>query len=1027
MVSSLLRSTICLVALVVSYQLYLLVVVPIVEPPGVERSSRRIPNEQRGDSGSAIDRYQQFLSAYFPSGHWTLGSPPPKIVRQQQIMMVLSDYKRTDDGRVEFEKCALLLLPKTWTMGSPPPRDTVIIEAPGGAQLQFDEDFRPSQGQMGRIVSGALPGPVTIRSDMNQPGPDDDLYIATTDLVLNETLIRTESRVEARMGKNRLEGTRMDIRLSRDEHIARGPSINGIQSLQIYRDVRMRLEMGDADLLGKSKEATAPGEGPAKYNPPVTVTCKGRLHFDLLEFVASFEQQVEVRRERLEGPYDQLDCNELNVRFAAVDDKGMIIDLADDPNVARKQSAAVGKLQPVAIEATGSPVRAESPVERASAQAQRLKINLLRRRITLDGEGNVHLTYGDNEIHAPFIEYTIPAEESPSVLGDLSISGPGWLRSIPDPKRPDRVIDIVWKTAPGNPYPVQLRRDRGQPVLHLTGSPAIDAHRLGRVAADRLEVAFREVPGDGPAGPALELIDSPAKLAVIPERLLAAGRVIFESPELIGRTQQLHATFEEWSGAPLDPEEEENSPMRLNDRERAPTSQYDLSASQMHLDLALSGKQAHPIGAVCEGNVVLQQVKTSKPGELPMVVRGDKLQLAELADGAKITVFGRGSGTQPGDGLAVVEAQGLTISGRQIDADQKQGSFWIDGGGQATMVVDGEMFGQAQGDPVPVTLTWQRRLHGEGQRIVAEGRVQVVGKESLMQAERAIATLTRPISADREQTAKVAIAQVGLEGNVVIDYRAQDAAGQQSHENLQLASISVNRLTGAIEGAGPGVLRSVRMSDSLASFGDLASASPTRPRSPAEGKEPGLKFLRVDFTQGVSGNIEQRVLRFHRRVMCVYGPVANWHDELPLHDPTRLPPDTVTLRCETLVLSEDPVGARQGPADGKKMGPIELQAIDNVAIEGHNEKQEMFQAEGVKASYNQLKDMLVLEGDGQRDAVLRQRDPGTGRSVDTPARKIIYYRAEPRLELQGWRQLDFQQNGPAPQPQTAQPRVNTPR
>ena len=364
MTSSLLRSSICLVVLVVAYQVYLRTVVPLVEPSGVERGGRGISFEQRSESGSAIDRYQQFLSAYFPSGHWTLGSPPPKIVRQQQIMMVLSDYKRSDDGKVEFEKCALLLLPKTWSVGSPPPRETVVIEAPGGAHLEFDEDFRPSQGQMGQIIGGQLPGPVTIRSDMKEPGPDDDLYIATSDLVLNETLIRTESRVEARMGKSRLEGTRMDIRLSRDQNISRGPSINGIQSLQIYRDVRMRIDMADANYGSKPKNESSANKGTAPYNPPVTVTCKGQLHFDLLEFIASFEKQVEVRRERLEGPYDQLDCNELSVRFAAVDDRGMVIDIADDPNVARKQSTAVGKLQPVAIEATGSPVRAEAPVER---------------------------------------------------------------------------------------------------------------------------------------------------------------------------------------------------------------------------------------------------------------------------------------------------------------------------------------------------------------------------------------------------------------------------------------------------------------------------------------------------------------------------------------------------------------------------------------------------------------------------------------------------------------------------------------
>jgi lipopolysaccharide export system protein LptA len=1024
MTGSLVRSAISFVALVVAYQVYALLVVPRVEPPGIERSGETISTVDRESSGSAIERYQQFLSAYFPSGHWSLGSPPPKLVRQQQIMMVLSDYKRSDDGQVEFEKCALLLLPKTWTPGSPPPRDTVIIEAPEGARFEFDEDFRPSRGQMGRIVEGELPGVVTIRSDMKEAGPHDDLFITTRDLFLYETVIHTEAPVEARLGNSRLTGTELEIRLSRDEHIARGPSINGVQSLQILRDVQMRLDAGNIDLLGE-KEKPDKKPGPPDYNPPVVVTCKGRLYFDLLEFVASFEKQVEVRRERLEGPYDQLDCNHLSLRFAAVDERGMVIDIADDPNVARKQSAAAGKLQPVAVEATGT-VRAEAPVEKAAARAERMHIDLLKRRITLDGGGDVMMSYGGNEVHAPFIQYTIPPKESPSVVGDLSLSGPGWLRLIPDIDRPDRVIDVVWKLAPGNPYPVQLRRERGQPVLQLTGNPAIDAHRLGRVTATRMELALREVPGDGPEGPAIEVTDSAAKLAIIPERLLAAGDVVFESPELTGRTQQMHATFEPWQK--VTGPAGERKPMQLVGDRAEPTSQYDITASQMHLDLALTGRHAEPTAAVCEGGVVLKQVKTAKPGELPLEVRGDKLSIDDLDQGAKITVFGRQGAATPLEGLATVIAQGLTLSARQVHADQEKGAFWIDGGGQATMQVDGEMLGQPQGKAVPVTLSWQSKMHGEGQRIVAEGRVQVVSQQSLMQAERAIATLSRPIGVDKDHAGKVEVAEVGLEGNVVIDYRAQDPAGQQSHENLQLASISINRLTGAIDGTGPGVLRSVRYSDALGSFGDLGSADPLRPGQPRPNqssapKAPELRFLRVDFAQGITGNTVQRVLRFHRRVQSVYGPIAKWGDELPLHDPTRLPPETVTMRCETLVVGEDPVAARlASPSLGDKrpMGPLEVQAIGNVAIEGRNKDLELFQAEGAKATYNQAKDVVILEGDGQRDAVLRQRDPTNGRSVDTPLRKLLYYRSQSHVVMEGFQQFDFQQNAVRPQ-------VNTPR
>src|SRR5690606_3223145 len=128
-----------------------------------------------------------------------------------------------------------------------------------------------------------------------------------------------------------------------------------------------------------------------------------------------------------------------------------------------------------------------------------------------------------------------------------------------------------------------------------------------------------------------------------------------------------------------------------------------------------------------------------------------------------------------------------------------------------------------------------------------------------------------------------------------------------------------------------------------------------------------------------------------RRVMTVYGPVATWQEELPLHDPTRLPPDTVTLRCETLVVSEDPLAARALPPGGKKIGPIELQAIENVEIEGRTKDQGVFQAEGVKASYNEAKDLLVLDGDGQREAILRIKEPQQGQFGEQAAQKIMYF------------------------------------
>ena len=1092
MLASFLRSAIVLVALVVTYQVYVLTVAPFVEPPAVKRNHRTISQEQRAGSYDAIARYQALLAAYFPSDHWSLVTQP-KVIRVDEMMFVLKDYQRNNNGTLDLEACVVLILPKEWQLGSPAPRETIILEAPGGAHLQFDEDFQPTRGKAGRIVRGEFPGTITVRSDMKLPGTEDDLFLQTSNLVMNETLIRTDSRVEARIGANRLTGRKMVVRLSRDEHIKRGPSINGLQSLEIYEEVELELQVGKPSnfnntpdkmaerqhLLSASQPvyrsgspiqltaARLPAIGvterkPAerKFNPPIRITCQGRFHFDLLSYVASFDQNVEVRRMRLDGPYDQLDCNELSVWFAAFDERGNPIDSSDDPDVARKQRAAVKSFKPVAIEATGNPVRAESAAEQASARAQRMRIDLLERRLTLDQGREVMLAYGATEMHAPMIEYQTPPDDSPRSVGELSIAGPGWLRAVPDKKRPDRVVDISWKRAEGVAFPVRIRRRRGEPVLMLAGDPVVDAHRLGKIQAKQMELLLREVPADGPEGPAFETSKNPIKLAVIPERLLAAGKVLFASPELTGQTHQLEATFEPWkpnhpgkavAAMPASTGSSRRPDGRQPRDRQPPRDQYNLIANQIHLDLSLTGQRAEPTAATCDGAVSLTRVRTSQD-DGPLEVRGEQLRVDGLDGQAKIRVTGRPSraGNQADTpfssnnfGGATIEARGMLLTAEQINADQQTGKFWINGPGKATLQIDAKMLGQqasnssanrraANDPPTPVTLTWQKGLDGAGQRIVIQGRVLAESQQGWVQADRAIALLTRPLAIKRKtgqrgtSNQKIEVAQVTLEGNVVMDHREVDEQGQQSHDNLQLRSVTFNQLTGEIKGDGPGTLRSVRLTDQSASFADLAGAGrqPATTTQPGatqpKAKEPELRFLRVDFVQGISGNMNQRVLRFHRRVRSVYGPVDDWQQELPLYDPDRLPPDSVTLACETLSVNEDPMGPQPQPGAKKKLGPIELVASENVEIEGRSDKQGLFQAQATTASYSQRKDLFVLQGDGQHDAVLRHRDAQTGQFVETPAGTIMYWASEPRVQLRDiHRPFDFQQNAPGNSPRNA--------
>lgn len=1035
MFARLLRSTIALIALVVTYQVYVLTVAPLVEPPAVTKSGKQIDDANRADSRAAIRRYQRLLAAYFPSDHWSL-TTPPKVIRLDKLMLVLKDYRRHDDGSIDLDECAVLVLPGDWEFGEPAPLDTVVLEAPGGAHLQFDEDFQPTRGQAGRIVEGRFPGEIVIRSGMRDPGPEDDLRITTRDLSMNEMLIRTDAEVDAWFGRNHGTGRKLEIRLSRDKHIRRGPSINGVQSLEVLENVKLDLDMGDVDVLGTQssgdKMASAVSS-PSAYGiqlaaaqapagPPesqVQITCRGRFHFDALNYVASFDQQVVVKRMRLDGPYDQLDCSELAVQFSPVDERGRPV-ANDDPDLTRRQRKAAQKFKPVSITATGYPVRAESAVEGTAVRANRMRIDLFGRSITLDEGNEVKLAYGPSEIRAPFIKYELPDPDSPHAVGDLSVAGPGWLRAVPDLERADRVIDVAWKASADTRFPVQFVREHDRPVLKLAGDPVIDAHRLGKIGARRIEVEMQEVPADGPQGPALEVAKDPGKLAILPERLLAAGDVIFDSPRLKGRTHQLEGDFK--AGRPtadvlLAPASGGGGPARRpsNSPPAAKTvTQYDLAANQIHLDLALSGQTAEPTSVTCDGSVEFREVEPATPGDKPLVVRGTQLAVRELDSEAKITVTGRRDPQLGGPGTATVAARGLTLAAERINADQATGKFWINGPGMATMNVDGAAFGQPAGSTTPVSLTWQTGLDAAGRKIVASGRVLAESQHGWVQADRAVATLTRPITVERDAAeGKIEVATVTLEGNIAGNHRGQDEQGQNSHVNFQLENaLTYDRLTGNIHGRGRGTLRTVRLSDNPGSFADLAAASsPTRSTTASRSQGSRLRFLRVDFAEGLTGNANQRVVRFHRRVQSVYGPVDDWQQELPLHAPDRLPAETVTLNCETLEVNEDPLGRSPGVPEGE-LGPLEIRALENVEIEGRSEKNGVFQATCAVASYSQRKDLFVLEGDGQVDAVIRTHDP-QGRRGEVPGRVIQYYRTTGNVKLIDMhRPIDFQQTTP---------------
>ena len=182
----------------------------------------------------------------------------------------------------------------------------------------MDTPGRPGISGMGRIQHGKLVGDIVVRSDMREPGPQDDLLITTRDLTINEDMIRTDDRVEMQLGPHWGRGRVMEIRLVAVERAptsGAAPKLGGIDSLEILHDVRAQLTPGKMAMFPDAGQAASHDK-----QPPVKIASRGRFRFDFPNYMASFTDQVQLLQEHSETVHDRLFCHQLNLFFLATAD-----------------------------------------------------------------------------------------------------------------------------------------------------------------------------------------------------------------------------------------------------------------------------------------------------------------------------------------------------------------------------------------------------------------------------------------------------------------------------------------------------------------------------------------------------------------------------------------------------------------------------------------------------------------------------------------------------------------------------------
>jgi len=947
MLTRLTHAAIAFAITVVVYQMYVLTVVPFVDPSFVgAAAANAATDEQRTQAREAVHKHRELLGAYFPEGHWTLAKPPITF-ESGKIMFVIDDYQPNDNGQVRVEKCAILFFPRPRERGQPPPRDTVILEAPHGAFLQMDQGVRKSGlGGFGRIQWGQLMGDITVRSDMHDPGPEDDLLLTARDVTLNEDLIRTESKVELRLGPHWGRGRQLEIRLVAIERAQSHDSqsgIGGIDSLEIKYDVEAQFSPGTMQVFGDQKQPSTQG-ATATASPPVKITSQGSFKFDFPSQIASFSEQVELKQLYPTGQLDQLLCNKLQLYFVKQN------------NPLGETTQALGKFLPGMIEATGTDselVTFDSQSQGATARGQRLRIEVQSRRVTLDQGHEVMATLQGSEIHARQLRYQMLPAGSAQKIGTFQAEGHGWLKVIAADRPTQKPFEVRWLES------MRLDRVDGKPVLTLHGRPQLEMVGMGRLWADGMKLYLRERDVTN----ANDLL--PAD--VVPERMVADGQVAVKTAELSGNINHLDVQINyEASNFALGQPDGSGSQTNQLTRGKPGGRVYDVAGDQLKILLTVRAGRPEVTSLDLDGSATdeleFRETTAHDTTTQPLEVVGNTLHVENVDQpNAVFTLHG-----QP----AMITAAGMSIRAATLRLNRSESKAWIDSPGELQLPMKKDFSGRPLGGLNFLVVRWQGGMKLERDVVSFHGKVIANTNDGSLGADQMFVTLSEPIRFDgAAQQRQTELAQLECRGKVNAEFTQRDEFGIVSVQNMNLRSFIANQQTGQLSGEGPGSLESVHLASSsskIAGFGDVVPPN-AQARQGAQASQhaqarQGLRFLRVEFKRKLHGNLHRRQVEVTGDANAIYGPVDAWHQKLSLSVRSNPGPETILITSEKLGIAESPMA---GLKKTSGLGPIELMAEGSVNIEANLGQRGTVNAVSHKARYDQLKTMFVLEGDGR--------------------------------------------------------------
>lgn len=998
-------------AVLAAYVIYALTVVPLVEPAADLTDRTEVTSAEIEAARHQVPQQRRELARWFKEGDWELENP--KVLETAHGKLLLKEYINLGEGRVELRPCTMVFFPGgAGQTEEERAQNAVVLRTQSGAILQFDQPIDLKRGKIGNLIGGRLDGPFTIAGEGRSPGPEDDLLIRARDAELKDNRIVSPHPIDFRFGPNIGSGSEVIIELaSAPESDSPGLGIQGIRSFRLVREVKVHIEAAALKPSSKSDkpEVGAPPAAPPA-SEPLEIGCTGPFHFDLEKYVARFHQQVDVVRLVPLGAADTLNCEELALFFMPVKPDGAAPAAPPEGLSARMKFP---KLEPGRIEAVGNPVVLLSPTNEVDARGSRLEYDLQNGRASIEGRPQAILRRGTTEITAPQLQFRPAAKEGG--WGDFSATGPGRLETnLPDD--PTAHVRAAWQ------HRVEFAPHEADQLLSMTGGALLEMTGRGRIAADRI---FAWFPAERPAKPAGSKADGPG-LELLPRRMTAKENVDFASPQITGRLDELRVWFEpdpRAATATADPVPTALAdPVTAPGRVSPPAVETDPLSPQTPLPAAATPAPAVPLerfhvaggllevellvgGAVptlsalrVRENVRVEQTVIARPGEKPLVLTGDDVYVNQSDPANSIVTL---------EGLpAHVEGRGLALEGGRINLNRTTNQLLVDGPGNISLPMDRTPDGQTLATPLPLVVVWAGRMSLAGRTVQFQRQVEARLDERTVRTDSMEVNLTEPVvfSTEGAGGARPDVAQIVCRGGVTMDGRTLALGKVVSVEHLELVDLNLDMISGNVIGR---PRRGVaEPAFSRVAFGGAegllpASGGAGTPATTVATSEPNsdsLNFLGVWFDRELSGNIHQRELVFHERVRTTYGPVANWQGRVVPEDFNRPQHDGMLMLCDKLAVRQ--------VANPRGKSHFELSAEGDTEIEGQDPRGANFQAQAARVSFDQSKDLFVLEGDGRADARLWRWQGVGGTRTEAAFRKAFFWRATNEIYIDDARSLN---------------------